>query len=405
MIDRFAVDNFKSISGIDMPLGKFNCLVGMNGAGKSTLLQALDFAARQMTGDIEGWLAQRGWEAKDLSCKLRKEQNIKMGLWITLPQSGKVISWGFSFNKKELRCTHEEFKDANGHVLFLSDGHSYSTHGSARRDIGFTYQGSILSQLKDSELPEDLLEFREQIRRVKSLELLSPQLLRKRARAGETDIGAGGEKLSAYLHGIRGEQRASLIELLQLFYPALVDFKVTNLRAGWKRLSIIEQFGDTRVETDASHINDGLLRILAVLAQTRSDRSLVLLDEIENGINPEIVERLVDTLVSSSQQIIVTTHSPMILNYMSDDTARQAVQFVYKSPLGATNVRRFFDIPRINEKLAFMGPGEAFVDTSLIQLTTECVAEDVLKLEKAVARVGQFGTKLSTLFVKPKSAP
>lgn len=405
MIDRFAVDNFKSISGIDMPLSKFNCLVGMNGAGKSSLLQALDFATRQMVGDIEGWLNHRGWEAKDLSCKLRKEQNIKMGLWITLPQSGKVISWGFSFNKKELRCTHEEFKDANGHVLFLSDGHSYSTHGSARRDIGFTYQGSILSQLKDSELSEDLLEFREQTRRVKSLELLSPQLLRKRARAGETDIGAGGEKLSAYLHGIKGEQRASLIGLLQLFYPSLVDFKVTNLRAGWKRLSIIEQFGDTRVETDASHINDGLLRILAVLAQTRSDRSLVLLDEIENGINPEIVERLVDTLVSSSQQIIVTTHSPMILNYMSDDTARQAVQFVYKSPLGATNVRRFFDIPRINEKLAFMGPGEAFVDTSLIQLTAECVAEDVLELEKAVARLGQFGTKLSTLFVKPKSAP
>lgn len=403
MIDRFLVDNFKSISGIDMPLGKFNCLVGMNGAGKSSLLQALDFATRQMVGDIEGWLIHRVWEAKDLSCKLRKEQNIKMGIWVTLPQSGKVISWGFSFNKKELRCTHEEFKDADGKLLFFSDGQSYSTHG-IKRDIGFTYQGSILSQLKDSELSEDLLEFREQIRRVKSLELLSPQLLRKRARTGDTDIGAGGEKLSAYLHGIKGTERESLIQLLQLFYPSLIDFKVTKMRAGWKRLSIIEQFGDHRMETDASHINDGLLRILAVLAQTRSDRSLVLLDEIENGINPEIVERLVDTLVNASQQIIVTTHSPIILNYMSDDTAREAVQFVYKSPLGATNVRRFFDIPRINEKLAFMGPGEAFVDTSLIQLTTECVAEDVLKLEKAVARVGQFGTKLSTLFVKPKSA-
>jgi len=119
MITRFAVDNFKSISGIDMPLSKFNCLVGMNGAGKSTLLQSLDFAARQMTGDIEGWLSQRGWESKDLSCKLRKEQNIKMGLKITLPNSGKVISWVFSFNKKELRCTSEDFRDADGSLVFF----------------------------------------------------------------------------------------------------------------------------------------------------------------------------------------------------------------------------------------------------------------------------------------------
>lgn len=405
MIDRFAVDNFKSINWIDMPLGKFNCLVGMNGAGKSTLLQALDFAARQMTGDIEGWLAQRGWESKDLSCKFRKEQNIKMGLWVTLPQSGKVISWGFSFNKKELRCTHEDFKDSDGNVLFFSEGHSYSTHGT-RREVGFTYQGSILSQLKDTEIPQELLEFREQIRQVKSLELLSPQLLRKRARAGETDIGAGGEKLSAYLHGIKGEQRASLIGLLQLFYPALVDFKVTNLRAGWKRLSIIEQFGDHRMETDASHINDGLLRILAVLAQTRSDRSLVLLDEIENGINPEIVERLVDTLVSSPQQIIVTTHSPMILNYLNDDTARQAVQFVYKSPLGATNVRRFFDIPRINEKLSVMGPGEAFVDTNLHLLTTECVEKDVAEATKREQDFNEALNKMKArIFAERKDTP
>lgn len=401
MIDRFAVDNFKSINWIDMHLGKFNCLVGMNGAGKSTLLQALDFAAQQMTGDIEGWLAQRGWEAKDLSCKFRKEQNIKMGLWVTLPQSGKVISWGFSFNKKEMRCTYEDFKDSDGNVLFISEGHSYSTHG-ARRTVGFTYQGSILSQLKDTEIPEELLELREQIRQVKSLELLSPQLLRKRARAGETDIGAGGEKLSAYLHGIKGEQRASLIGLLQLFYPALVDFKVTNLRAGWKRLSIIEQFGDHRMETDDSHINDGLLRILAVLAQTRSDRSLVLLDEIENGINPEIVERLVDTLVSSPQQIIVTTHSPMILNYLNDETARQAVQFVYKSPQGLTNVRRFFALPRINEKLAFMGPGEAFVDTNLLLLTTECVELDVTEATRKEQDFNESLNKMKARFFAEK---
>ena len=83
MINLLIIDNFKSISWLEMPLSKFNCLVGMNGAGKSTLLQAIDFATRQLSGDIEDWLNARGWEAKDLSCKLRKEQNIKMALSVS----------------------------------------------------------------------------------------------------------------------------------------------------------------------------------------------------------------------------------------------------------------------------------------------------------------------------------
>jgi len=72
----------------------------------------------------------------------------------------------------------------------------------------------------------------------------------------------------------------------------------------------------------------------------------------------------------------VTTHSPLILNFLDDDVARKAVQFIYKAPLGETRIRPFFDIPRINDKLRTMGPGDAFVDTDLRQLTEECLELD-----------------------------
>jgi hypothetical protein len=39
-------------------------------------------------------------------------------------------------------------------------------------------------------------------------------------------------------------------------------------------------------------------------------------------------------------------------------------------------VRRFFELPGIGDKLNYMGPGEAFVDTNLAALTDECVALD-----------------------------
>ena len=53
-----------------------------------------------------------------------------------------------------------------------------------------------------------------------------------------------------------------------------------------------------------------------------------------------LVEKLVQTLLASRQQLIVTTHSPLILNYLDDATAREAVQFVYKSAEGHTRIRR-----------------------------------------------------------------
>ncbi|GAB3129835.1 hypothetical protein GCM10027256_34260 [Novispirillum itersonii subsp. nipponicum] len=206
--------------------------------------------------------------------------------------------------------------------------------------------------------------------------MLSPHLLRKKARSTEAGIGVGGEKLSAYLGTLSPEKRGRLAEALRAFYPHLTDLNVSSLRAGWKKLAVLEEFGGRRLETEAAHMNDGMLRILAVLTQLASGRSMVLLDEIENGINQELIEILVDTLVHSPHQTMVTTHSPLILNYLDDVVAKQAVQFVYKTPEGETRVRPFFSLDRMAEKLRTMGPGDAFVDTDLKRLTEECIALD-----------------------------
>lgn len=374
MIETIRFRNFKSLGEVSLPLGKFSCLIGMNGSGKSTVLQAFDFLSHLMIGDVQTWLDGRGWGIGDLNCKLRKESNITLGVAFRT-SAGALLTWDGEFNRSLLRCTSESITINNEKTL-RSDGLSYSMMGRQRQDIAFTYQGSLLSALKDTELPEPVLEFREALHRIRSLELLSPQLLRKRARASDHDIGVGGEKLSAYLDNIQGDKKDALVDLLRKFYPALIDFKVTSQKSGWKKLSVLEKFGEHKLETDATHMNDGLLRILAVLAQSESDRSLILLDEIENGINQEIVEKLVDALVASPQQMMVTTHSPLILNYLEDDVARKAVQFIYKTPQGESRIRHFFEIPRIGEKLRYMGPGDAFVDTDLEALTQECIELD-----------------------------
>jgi predicted ATPase len=375
MIKAIHIRNFKSLGDVKLRLAKFTCLIGMNGAGKSSVLQAVDFISQLMIGRVEEWLDARGWSAADLNCKVLKESNVTVGVHYET-STGKSLRWVGAFNRSLLHCT-AELIEQDSQKVFRVGNQKYTVADKPSQDIAFTYQGSLLSALKDSELTPELLEFRNALQQIKSLELLSPQLLRKRARTTDKGIGTGGEKLSAFLDTLPQAAKAGLIDQLQRFYPNLVDFKVSSLKSGWKKLTVVEQFSQQKLETDAAHLNDGLLRILAVLTQAASDRSLILLDEIENGINQEVIETLVDTLVASPHQLLVTTHSPLILNYLEDDVARGAVQFIYKAPLGETRVRPFFKIPRINDKLRTMGPGDAFVDTDLKQLTQECLQQDL----------------------------
>jgi predicted ATP-dependent endonuclease of OLD family len=377
MIDRFHISNFKSLVDFDLSLPKFAVLIGMNGAGKTTVLQAFDLLSQMMVGNMGDWLEARSWSAHDLNSKLIAASNIKLG--VRLRGTRHAIMWGANFNRKELACLNELAKvpvDNEWETVFRLHNRHYRLDDRPNQPVAFSYTGSLLSQLRDGELSAPLKELRDALRRIRSLELLAPHRMRQRSRGEADDVGMGGERLSAYIATIKGEEKAALIALLRDFYPNVVDIKASPTKGGWKRLSMTENFNGKLIESEARHINDGLLRILAMLAQTMAEQSTLLFDEVENGVNPEIVEKLVKLLVNAKQQIIVTTHSPMILNYLSDDVAREAVFFVYKTPDGHTRARRFFDLPGVGRKLDVMGAGEAFVDTDLVTLTEKCVALD-----------------------------
>jgi len=367
MITKIWVNNFKSLVDFDMQLSKFNCLVGLNGSGKSTVLQFLDFLSQLMIGDVGIWLATRHWKAADLNSKISKKSNIDFQ--VTIEIDGRNIEWKGSFNRTSLSCTHESVVVNNEVLLNVEDGKF--TVGSTTHDIIFNYEGSLLSALKDKKTYIDLTILRETLIDIRSLELLSPEILRSKARYSEGKLGIGGENLSALIHESSSNIKENLIIGLKKIYPQIEDIKTKSLRSGWKQLEVIESFDGKKIISVARHVNDGMLRLMAILFQIEIKKSFLLFDEIENGINPELIEYLVDMLVGCDHQVMVTTHSPMILNYLEDDIAKKGVIYLYKNRKGATQSIRLFDIPSMAKKLEFMGPGEAFVDTNLTSLSEE----------------------------------
>ena len=388
-IDTITVDNFKSLVDFRLDLAKFNCLIGLNGCGKSTVLQFMDFLAQQVRGDITGWLEERSWKPNEIGSRLTSKKNIDFSVELT-DEAGEKVTWEASFNPVQLHCTYERISiggaicEVDKGTFVVSEpetGLPGIINVSPPEKLSFTYQGSILSQLRESTLPSALVKFKAFFQNVRSLDLLSPELLRQRTRNAAGSLGSGGQQLSAFLHELGANKRQELTVLLKRVYPQLEKLDVRSLESGWKQLEITESFLRDRssqslgkITTEARHINDGMLRLIAVLAELQTDDRFVLFDEIENGINPELVEFLLDALVSASQQVLVTTHSPMVLNYLEDDVATGGVHYLYKKPQGNTQAIPFFSIPSLKKKLSVMGPGEAFVDTDLTMLGDEIAA-------------------------------
>ena len=367
MIKSIWVDNFKSLVDFRMELAKFNCVVGLNGSGKSTLLQALDFVSQLMTGDIDEWLKNRHWESSDLNSKLTRKSNIEFE--IELDVESKRVIWTGSFNRSSLSCTKERIIEDGVSILSVEDS-SYTFDGR-KHEIVFDYQGSLLSRLKDNQQGNTLRAVKELILNIRSLDLISPEMLRSQTRSAGGKLGLGGEKLSAFIHESGADTKNKLKQSLADVYPQLETIATKSLRSGWKQLEITEHFLGRKLTSTARHTNDGMLRLMAILLQLEIGRAFLLFDEIENGINPELIEYLIDHLVDSKDQVLVTTHSPMILNFMEDDIARLGVHYLYKTGAGFTRAIKLFDIPSMAKKLNFMGPGEAFIDTDLTQIYKE----------------------------------
>lgn len=370
------VRNFKSLADFSLqledasagePPRRMTFLVGLNGTGKSTVLQFFDLVGRMVDGSLDDWFGERGW----------KPGEIRTHGWrglITFHLSmDNGCEWSGSFSPNRLRLVKETIETPTSRLEVRDGKYRIRTRDEAAvfKGVDFLYRGSILSQISEKRLPPDLAEFADFVRKIHSLETLTPDALRTRTREAGGTLGHGGRNLASFLHELDDRSRARIEKRLKKAYPRLGGFATRSIKGGWKQLEYAERYGGGET-TPARHASDGMLRLTALLAELQGDERFILLDEIENGINPELVELVLGAIRRSPRQVLLTTHSPLVLNYLTDEEATSgAVVFLYRNRKGGTCSIPLFSIPSMREKLRFMGPGEAFADTDLTRLPEE----------------------------------
>ncbi len=387
MITRIQIRNFKSLSDFDLDnIGMFTCLIGLNGAGKTTLLQALDFLGHLVSGQTDF----RGWSRNELLTAGEKLRTIAFRITFKIPQFEEIF-WAGKYNVDRMKFSEESIFTYNHiqnkiekYYLILRDGRLLyegmpleTTKIVSKNISDYNYKGSALSAFTYDDAV--ICAVRDELQGLKSLELLSPETLRHASKPVE-NMGIGGEGLAGFLYNLSKENYSELNSTIKNYYHHINNFYIKNKKFGWKQLLSKEVTGS---EIPATHVNDGFLRIIAILTQKYSKKKFLLFDEIENGINQELIEKLLDTLRNfNGKQVMVTTHSALVLNYLSDEEARQSVVLLFKDKKGSTRATRFFELPEIAEKLRFLGPGEAMGDTDLVKLTNDLAEKAVAEQEK-----------------------
>lgn len=366
MLRYFKIDNFKSLRDFELlpggtTLAPFVVLVGENGAGKSSVLQALAMVAELSKGGLASWLEDRGWTIDDLLYDNARPAWIRFEVHVELADVG-LVKWSGAYNPALDRVQAEEVRIGDVRHLLVEEG-GFHIDDQTYHEIVFEYGGSLLSVLKLSRYPflEGLKAFWSGF---SSQGALSPALLRS-VSSPATAVGVDGENLAGFVAALGADQLKELTRLIRTFYPELTSVVSEEKQPGVHNLFLHED----EVAYYASHAPDGVLRILAILAQTLVPNRLLVFDEIENGIHPALIARLVQVFQGLSSQVVVTTHSPLVLNYLADDVAREALVLLYRDRANRTRSRRFFDIEETAEKLSALGPGEVYADTIIEDLT------------------------------------
>lgn len=137
-------------------------------------------------------------------------------------------------------------------------------------------------------------------------------------------IGLMGEDLAAFLNTLRAtenRQFRAIERALHTLVPRVTRIEAEPSSLGEVELRLIED----GVPMPARLVSEGTLRMLGLLAvaSAKEPSTLIALEEPENGIHPRRIRMLAEFLKSqggrSGTQFIVTTHSPLLPDLLSDE--------------------------------------------------------------------------------------
>jgi predicted ATPase len=341
---RLKVSNFRSLRDVDVRLRPLNVLVGPNGAGKSNLLDVIAFLGDAVRSDLRPALELRGGFDRVLfRGESTRTITIEVDAAVTKDSSPSTPdSYSLTFSQDHLVRRPSEQP-----TLLREETFGFERRGRARQSIAVSGGTVVLRAGKDQrstglregslglsslprlgpesgsiqvdELASLFADFRVFDIDVAAARRPSPQGYSRTLVQNASNLAA----FLAYMHEEHTERFQALAGDARTFIPGLetLEFSAIGGATAGVVLNLFEKnLSGATTLAEASYGSVRALALLALLYDPDPPR-LTCIEEIDHGLHPHILDRLVDLLREASDrtQFLIATHSPAFVNRLTAD--------------------------------------------------------------------------------------
>lgn len=358
LIHAIKLTNFLSFGNELQPvsLKPLNVVIGPNGSGKSNLLESIDLL-RSMPEQLlkpirEGggvldwlWKGAKGTPTASLDVVVANPhgpQNLRHVLSFTAVGQRFVIVDEKIENELPVDNSHPEpyfyYRYNDGRPTLNVKGDR-----RALRQEDVDPEKSILSQRRDPDQYPEITYLAQKFGSVKLYREWSfgrytiPRLPQK-ADLPNDILEPDASNLGLVLNRLRGEPATKhrLLKALRVLYEGIDDYDV-HVEGG--TVQVFFQEGNFTVP--ATRLSDGTLRYLCLIAILchPSPPPLLCIEEPELGLHPDVLPTIAELMKEASErsQLIVTTHSDVLVDAMTDQP--ESVLVAEKTDRGTTLTR------------------------------------------------------------------
>jgi len=360
MIKEFTIENYKSIQKLTINLGRVNVFIGENGCGKSNILEAFALASAASLDKLDNeFLVSRG---------IRVTSPELMRSAFDLEKTKTLVGISYIDNQKQ-QSNFELSHDNLPYSKWISESKIPKKQSdffaqSAIQNLQSNNPSSLLQKIVD--LFEDKSDPEIQIIFTKIYEKFYPAFqlkdyliysienttLRSFEKEGQIEpLGIKGEGLFKLLKYFASQPDKEILNELKSYLKLFDWFKDFSLPensfGGESFLKIKDRFLDESLEFfDQKSANEGFLFVLFYFSLLISDKTpkFFAIDNIEASLNPKLCTKLTKCIVELSEkhqkQVLLTTHSPSILDGLDLNDPEQKLFLVYRNKLGHTVVNQ-----------------------------------------------------------------
>lgn len=360
MITSLLVENWKSYSSAVLQIDPLTVIIGTNASGKSNALDALAMLNRVslgalLTSALQGdstlspirggveWAARKPGSAFELGVTCRADDSTDYEYRIACEVSdGRCELASEQLTRTRFRPGRAGKRVAVGTIkLFRTDvcqpgsptivARLYNEKQGSPRNMGRSQ--AIIYQLMGQKLRQEIQEGLEVVlRSLREIFILDPIPSHMRGYSPLSDVLESDAKNIAGVIAALGDDKQSDIEKILTSYASKLPERdirrVYAERVGKFQSDAMlyceESWGkdEGAATVDARGMSDGTLRFLAILTAllTRPAGSLLVVEEVDNGLHPSRASMLLDMLCTVGKDrrvdVVATTHNPALLDAM-----------------------------------------------------------------------------------------